>query len=184
MVCMVEQALTGKGRMMKKLKHRWLTFMLLFVAGFVVMGGCPYTTKSSGLSHLRTMSVIAFKNETFYPGLSSDATNLVIQTFHLEGNLRSVPMERADCVFSGAVVDYRKEILREESLSRGFEYRITVTARVSFEDRRQNKFSFKDKILSGTWTYLTARGETEATGRREALRRLAQSIFAEVSERW
>lgn len=168
-----------------------LTKLLLLGAVFV-LGSCGYSTSPALLpSHLKSVAIPVFENETSEYTLEQEITNLVIQRFVADNHLKVVDERVAQCTIKGKITGYRNTVF---GISAGFaaraqEYRVTITISVVFKDLVKNREIWSDPALQKTANYYvtdvpgqTAR--TELDGRKEAISKIADEILTRSVQGW
>jgi outer membrane lipopolysaccharide assembly protein LptE/RlpB len=122
--------------------------MLIAVA--LLAGGCGYSFRGNLPSHIKTVAVPIFKNQSDVPGFENSITSAVISAFSSGGRLRVVPIDQADSILEG-------EILSTQIDGAGFDrsqnvqaYHLIVILNVTFRDVRQNKVLWQENGLTQT----------------------------------
>jgi outer membrane lipopolysaccharide assembly protein LptE/RlpB len=123
-----------------------LGLLLVLVAGLPT--ACGYSFRGNLPSHIKTVAVPIFKNQSDVPGLENAITSAVISAFSSGGRLRVVPVDQADSVLEG-------EILSTQIDGAGFDrnqnvqaYHLTVVLNVTFRDVRQDKILWQENGLT------------------------------------
>lgn len=156
----------------------------------VAIGGCAYGTSTSALpAHLKTIAIPTFQNESTEYTLAQDVTDACIQRFVASNSLRVVDERSADVVLRGKVTDYRNSVFGISDLALAQEYRVTIAVSVVFKDQVKNREIWTDENLVKTANYYVAgvpgdSARTEVDGRREAVRKIADEVFARSVEAW
>jgi len=90
---------------------------LVAVLFLVCCTGCGvYSFSPGGKSSIKTIAVTQFENKTIEYGLSSRMTDLVIDAFISDGNLKIVSPSEADATLIGVMTNYeRKPYTYDES---------------------------------------------------------------------
>lgn len=121
-----------------------IKFLLLSFA--IIIGGCSYSFKGSLPSHITTVAVPLFDDNTAYPGIREDLTNGLIDEFIADNSLKIAPESQADLIISGVITSIRQ---RASMLAGGEtvqEYQVYVNVRVKCEDIRNNKVLWEKTI--------------------------------------
>lgn len=74
---------------------------LLLVLVAYLSTACGYSFHGNLPSHIKTVAVPIFKNQSDVPGLENAITSAVISAFSSGGRLRVVPVDQADSVLEG-----------------------------------------------------------------------------------
>lgn len=154
-------------------------------------GGCAYST-SAGLlpSHLKTVAIPVFENDTSEYNLEQEITDEVIRKFVEDNHLKVVDERSANAVIQGKVTSYRNAVFgisTNQSLAQ--EYRVTIGVAVSFRDKVKNREVWSEPNLIRTANYYVQdvpgqTAKTELDGRKEAITKIADEILSRTVESW
>jgi len=163
----------------------WIAFMLLAA----LSPGCGYTVRSALPSHLKTLAIPVFVNNTVEFGLADDITQALVAGFLADRHLRIVQERDADAVLRGTVAAYKNQVFGYTSTERATEYEVVLTVRVSFRDMVKNRDVWKEDALSVRTTYTvvpvgTEPAKTETDGRRDVIQKLADQIVSRTVQGW
>ena len=153
-------------------------------------GSCGYSTSTALLPpHLKTVAVPVFENETAEYTLERDITDAVIQRFVQDNHLRVVDERSADAVVRGKVTTYKNSVFGFSTANQAQEYRVTITCDVVFKDLVKNREIWSEPNLVKTANYYVVpvpgdSAKTELDGRKEAITKIADEIFARSVEGW
>ncbi|MFW5858015.1 MAG: LptE family protein [Planctomycetota bacterium] len=151
--------------------------------------GCPYGTSSGLPEHIRTVRVTTFENDTFYRGLEGRLTRALIDKLVQDPRVRVV-REGADSRLTGAIMEVEKQVLRESRNDEPIEIRLTVVARVTFEDEVQgvklldNQRIHSSAASSAAGVYDLERGEDRSEAEAKAIEELAAEIVRRTVGMW
>jgi hypothetical protein len=159
----------------------------LFLFCSCVLTGCGvYTFSGSTLpSHLKTVDIPLFINQSLQPGVAEDITaelNKQVQ----ESNLLKPVSQGSDATFNGKVLSYKNhpytygtQSLREVNVS---SYSVTISVEVEFYDNKKDKVLYKGVITEeGIYDFNT---ETEETGKRKAVEKIIDQIMQNSVQSW
>lgn len=157
-------------------------------AALVACVGCLYGFAGGGLpSHIRTVAVLPFDNQTADPLLTQEVTEAVREAIERSLGLRTAGEQTADAVVRGTITRYEPGLplsVRPGQEGRGPEVtrrRVQLTVTVEILDQREGRALWQ---RSG----LTVDGEydppNETTGREEALRKLVKDIVDGAQSQW
>ncbi|MFO7973174.1 MAG: LptE family protein, partial [Candidatus Hydrogenedentota bacterium] len=79
----------------------------IFLAGWAT--GCGYSTQSTLDQRYQTIAVPAFKNLSKEYDFQAPLTNAVIRKFMADSRLEVTPLDKADLILEGVVLDYRRK---------------------------------------------------------------------------
>jgi len=161
--------------------------LLLLLAG--AAGGCAYTVRSALPSHLKTLAIPAFVNNTVEFGLSDDITQSMVNGFLNDRHLRIAQERDANAVLRGTVVAYRNQVFGYTSSERATEYEIVLTVAVTFRDMVKNRDLWKEDALTVRTTYNVVPvgsepARTETDGRRDVIQKLTDQVVSRTVQGW
>ena len=151
---------------------------------------CGYTTSPALLpTHLKTIAIPVFENQTTEYTLEQDVTNAVIARFVTDNHLRVVDERSANAVLRGKVVLYRNTVFGFSTGTSAEEYCVTVGVAVTLKDQVKNRELWSDENLVKTANYFVVdvpgqRARTEIDGRKEAIEKIADEIISRTVEGW
>jgi len=151
--------------------------------------GCGYTVRSSLPSHLKTLAIPIFGNNTVEFGLADDITQSLVNGFLVDRSMRIVQERDANAVLRGSVVAYRNQVFGYTSSERATEYEIVLTVQVAFRDMIKNRDVWKEDALTVRTTYNvvavgTEPAKTETDGRKEVVQKLTDQIVSRTVQGW
>jgi len=162
-----------------------LVFLLLLAPG------CGVYSTNPGLlpGHIKTLAVPAFDNRTVQVGLDQEITQAVITRFVEDNHLRVVGEGEANAVLTGAVIDYKNTVFGFTGREQAQEYRVQIAVSVRLLDKVKNRELWRDENLIKTQNYyvVDVPGQTaqdEVSGRKEAIRKIADEILSRTIENW
>lgn len=142
-----------------------------------ILGGCAYSFSSGLPSHIKTVAVPLFANETSEFGVAEEITEKLVAALVRDGTLRVVADEGdASSVILGIVRSYAEEpysYSREENVD---QYIIRIAVEVRFQDRVKDEVLWESQRLFGSATY----GNTNPDQRGEGLETAIQQVVEEV----
>jgi hypothetical protein len=153
-------------------------------------GACGYTTNTALLpSHLKTVAIPVFENGTIEYNLEREITDAVIARFVQDNHLKVVSERTADAVLKGRVTLYRNSVFGFSSVNRAQEYRVTIAISVVFKDLVKNREIFNEPALSKFSNYYVTNvpgdsAQTELSGRKNAITKIADEVLSRAVESW
>ena len=162
----------------------WIALIIL-----ATPAGCGYTVRSALPSHLKTLAIPSFGNNTVEFGLSDDITQSLVSGFLADRHLRIVQERDANAVLRGTVVAYKNQVFGYTSKERATEYEIVLTVQVSFRDMVKNHDLWKEDALTVRTTYNvvpvgTEPAKTETDGRRDVIQKLTDQVVSRTVQGW
>lgn len=162
--------------------------LLLSVLGCLTAVSCGvYSFSGGGLaSHIKTVAVPLFGNQTTEYGIRENLTDQIIDRLVADGRLKVVGKEVADSLIRGVVVDYKNQAYTFDKSENVQEYIVRIYVDVSYEDVKKKKVIWEEERMEGWGTY-EVQGDTvevEEQGRERAIAKLAQDIFNKTVAGW
>jgi hypothetical protein len=161
--------------------------LLSMLCCLAVVGCGVYSFSGDALpSHIRTVAVPLFENQTAEYGIRENITDQIIDRLVADGRLRVVGREAADSVIRGVVVDYKNQAYTFDKSENVQEYIVRIYVDVSYEDVQKRKVIWEEERMEGWGTY-DVQGDTlevEEQGRERAIAKLAQDIFSKTVAGW
>jgi hypothetical protein len=150
------------------------------------LGGCLYGFAGGGLpSHVRTVAVLPFDNETSAPELQRELLETLRTAMQSRLGVRDASETRADAVVRGTIVRYDPDVAvgyssdpRQTTSARR---RLQIAIDVEIVDQTTGKTLWSRKSLTGEGEY-AERAEPE--GRRQALRKVVNDIIEGAQSQW
>ncbi|MFC1682927.1 LptE family protein [Candidatus Zixiibacteriota bacterium] len=162
--------------------------LLLSLLGGLVLFGCGvYSFSGSGLpSHIRTVAVPVFDNQTAEYGIKENLSDQVIDALVTDGKLKVVQERDADSVVEGTVVEYQNRAYTFDNSENVQEYIVRIWVRVAYQDVRNRKAIWEEERMEGWGTYDVSIDppEDEELGRERAIAKLAEDIVDKVVAGW
>lgn len=138
-------------------------------------------------SHIRTVAILPFDNQTAEPLLTPEVTSAVREAVENRLGLRAAAEANADAVVRGAILRYEPDILLSVqpgdpgTPAQVTRRRVQLTVRVEIYDQRQERMLWQR-------TSMTVDGEydppQEAAGRQRALEKLVADIVDGAQSQW
>jgi hypothetical protein len=148
--------------------------------------GCLYSFAGGGLpSHIRTMAIATFDNQTPSPDLPKELYDEMRRELQRRLGVRDAPRERADALVRGVISGYEPDVPvgfsadpREALTSRR---RLQLTVEIEIVDQSSGRVLFQNKSMREEADY-NERAEQE--GRKQAITKLVQKIVEGVQSNW
>ena len=176
----------GRGRGPGARARARLGVALVLIVSF---SGCGYTVRNSLPSHLKTLAIPVFANNTVEFGLSDDVTRALVDAFLNNRQLKIVQERDANAVLRGAVVAYKNQVFGYTSQERATQYEIMLTVQATFRDMVKNRDLWREDALTVRTTYnvVSVAGQpaqTELDGRKDVIQKLADQIVSRTVQGW
>ncbi len=156
---------------------------LIFGAIFAFQSGCgPYSFSSSGASHLKTVAVPIFQDQTSEFGIKEKLTDKVIEQFTRDNTLRLSDRRNADSLIEGKIVrvhDQAGAFTSDESVK---DIKVFITVNVKYEDLKKRKTIWEEVIRD--WGTFNPDEETREIGIDVAIAKIATEILNRSVSGW
>jgi len=165
--------------------------LLLAICTLSMTGCASYRLGSVGgktLQGVQSVYIPVVKNETLEPSIDVLTTAAIIRAFDQDGTLKTSQSPDADAQLDVTLVSAGRDAMTTERLDSqaGNQFQVTLTARVTFMNRRLGKKVFDNVSVTGTNSYIVQTDQVEAE--RQALpmaeQDLAKHIVSLISEGW
>lgn len=153
----------------------------------LALGGCLYSMSSGGglPSHVKTVAVIPFENETASPDLTSELHTQLRKTLSSRLGLREAPESRASAIVRGTIIKYETDVpvafSADPSRATSARRKLQLVVDVEIFDQTTGRALFERKGLSGEGEYAE---REEAEGRRVAIQKVIDSIVEGAQSQW
>jgi Lipopolysaccharide-assembly len=156
--------------------------VLLAVAGSCVR----YGFAGGGLpSHIRTMAVLPFENETASPELQRELFELLRRDLRGRLGVREGPESTADAIVRGTIKTYDVDIpvgfSADPQQAVTARRKLQVTIDIEIVDQSNNRILWERRGLRAEGEYAE---RTEAEGRRAALQKIVNDIVEGAQSQW
>ena len=156
--------------------------LLLAVAG---CGLWPYGFAGGGLpSHIRTIAVLAFDNETAVSDLPRDITESLRRELQSRLGLRLAPESQANAIVRGNILRYEQDIpigFSADPNTTTARRKLQITVDISIIDQASGKTLLERRALVAEGEYAES---AEISGRRQAVEKLIDEIVRGVQSQW
>jgi Lipopolysaccharide-assembly len=161
-------------------------YSLLLLA--LAVSGCitKYGFTGGGLpSHVRTMAVQPFDNETAMPEIQRELLDVMRRDLQSRLGVRDAPESRSDAVVKGVIRSYDADVpvaySADAAAALTARRRLRITLDVQIVDLTTNKTIWEKQGLSGEGEYAE---RNEAVGRREAFFKIVNDIVEGAQSQW
>jgi len=139
--------------------------------------GCTYSVYSSGMPHLKTVSITEFENQTDQYQLETELTDALSADFIQDGRLRLVDLS-PDCVLQGEILDYSDKLATYGS-SGVDEYEVRIMYSLEFTDLVKNEVIWKVNNLIFSQIYSNDEN-SEIKTEEDAVKKIEQDLFDRI----
>jgi len=165
--------------------------LLLATLALLFTQGCGYSFSGSSLpSHIRTVAVPSFGNESLDGLIADEVTQGAIEAFLDDNRLKVVREAKTDCVLEGRITGYERRVYSYTPAQEPEQYIVVVTLAVVMKDRVKNQDLWSNEAMKASATYeatpSSSEGviDSEADARIEVIDKLMQDILAKTLEQW
>ena len=170
----------------RQLLLQWLVVLV----GCAALGCGIYSFSGSSLpSHIKTVAVPIFENETLEFEIANQVTDAITDRFIKDGRLNVTGETRADAVIEGRVMTYENKVHNYSADDTPEDYIVVLRVAVQFRDAVKNREIWKEDGLVVSAVYLVVAGSKEAlsdeeSARAQAISELAEDVLARTMEQW
>uniref|UniRef100_A0A7V3VUI8 DUF4136 domain-containing protein n=1 Tax=candidate division WOR-3 bacterium TaxID=2052148 RepID=A0A7V3VUI8_UNCW3 len=156
------------------------SFLLILVINFlIILNCCGYSTRSLLPGYIKKVHIKIFENQTYKTGLDEIATQMTIEAFRNNSNLKITAEDQADLVISGKVTGFSKEPYVYTGALNVSEYKITIKFSVVCIDQVKNTIFWQGDVSD--WAIYTT---DEDKSIREAAKRTAERLVNIILTNW
>ena len=166
--------------------RRYGIFSLVALSLALSTSGCKYGFAGGGLpSHVRTMAIQPFDNETPNPDLQNELLDIMRKELQRRLGVRDAPESRSDAVVKGVIRSYDADVPvaysanATQSLTARRLLRIILD--IQIVDQTTNKMIWEKRGLSAEGEYAE---RDEVGGRSLALKRIVNEIVEGAQSQW
>ncbi|SYZ72566.1 conserved hypothetical protein [Candidatus Zixiibacteriota bacterium] len=157
--------------------------ILIAIFAAVTISGCAvYTFNPGGKSSIKTVAVTQFDNKTVEASLTSQLTDLIVNAFIADGNLKVASEDQADAVLSGTLLQYERKPVNFTAGDTVNLYSVDLIFDITLKDRKSDKNIWSDKLVS-EGVYAVDK-ETEEIGQSRAITKLVTDIINRTTKSW
>ncbi|MDB5104726.1 MAG: hypothetical protein JWP91_2415 [Fibrobacteres bacterium] len=156
--------------------------LALAACAALVFPGCYSFSGTTLPGHLRTVRIDPVANRTLESALADQITQGLEEGFRSRSNLRKVN-EGGDAELITVLTEYshRPQTTSGATVT---SYRVDILLSVRFVDRVKGDTLYKDDHVPGYGLYAVDRGETEETGKRQAVESLVKVVLDNSVSGW
>jgi hypothetical protein len=159
-----------------------LSALSLPAAAAMLLAGCYSFSGTTLPAHLRTVRIDPVGNKTLESVLADQITQGLEEGFRSRSNLRKVN-EGGDAELICTLTDYSHRP-QSTSGSNVTSYRVDLLVSAVFIDRVKGDTLYRDDHVPGYGTYAVDKGETEDTGKQQAVASVVKVILDNSISGW
>jgi len=126
----------------------------------LLISGCAYSFKGSLPSHIKSIAIPIFVDNSGYPGVLEKVTDSVLEAFISDNTLKVVDESKADIIINGTIQSVTQRAAAVKAGETVTEYQMIVRIKVVCEDLRMNKKMY-DKSFSENSFITSSAGQDE-----------------------
>ena len=158
----------------------------LSVALAVTTSACAYGFSGGGLpTHVRTVAVIPFSNETASPEITREVTDALREGLSKRLGLRDASEEKASAIARGTIVKYEIDVpvaySADPNQATATRRRLQIVVDVEIYDVVAGKTIWQKKSIMGEGEYSE---RFEAEGRKAAINRIVNEVIEGAQSQW
>ena len=151
-----------------------------------VLTGCLYGFAGGGLpSHVRTVAVLPFDNETTSPELQRELFELMRRELQGRLGLREASESRADAIVRGTIRRYETDVpigfSADPAQATSARRKLQISVDVEIVDQTTGRTLWERKGLTADADYAE---RAEVQGRRQAVERLVRDVVEGAQSQW
>jgi hypothetical protein len=164
---------------------RGLGLLVLTLAALGGTAGCGYRNGGIYPCDVQTVYVDMFGSKLFRRNLEFKLTEALKKRISLDTPYRLAPVEKADTILKGELLEERQAAFAPDYLSRQpREKTVVLAARVQWKDLRSGRVLVDQPVELQAADYVPPEGEPEALAQERAIDLLAARIVAKMYEEW
>ncbi len=159
------------------------TVLFICLVALLTWGGCGvYTFNPRGSSSIETIAVEPFENETAEYGLADRMTELVVDEFIADGNIKVVSAAAAEVLLVGILKDYRRVVEKYDENDQVDEYKIVMDFEIALVNAEDQTDIWRENITQeGVYDAVE---ESEEIGQERAAGRLVEAVINKTTKSW
>lgn len=158
-------------------RHGLLVILAILI--FCICIGCGiYSFSGSSIpSHIKTLAIPLFEDQTAEFGIDQQITDALIETFTKDNTLKIGGPRDSDSQIRGTIVSVQDRAGQYDQEETASDFRITVTMQIAFEDVKKRN-TIWEETFSHYGTY-----DNSATSREDAITEAINKIAADILNR-
>ena len=165
------------------MKYKSLMAVIISISGSTI--GCgPYSFSGSSIpSHIKSVAIPIFENETAEFGIKEKVTDALLENFISENILKISDKKNADSIIRGTIMKITDVPFTFDENEIVQEYRVTIYLNLVWHDQVKDNDLFDGKI-NGWGVYPANSPEERDDGIEKAIERLISEITNKTLSGW
>ena len=130
-------------------------------------------------SHIKTIAVPLFQNQTQEFGIDQQITDAVINAINQDNTLKIAGMQQCDAILRGTIQQITEQAGQYDQNENASSFRVTLTVKVSFEDVKK-----KNVLWEETWREWGSYSGSREEGLQEAMEKISTNIVNRSVSGW
>jgi len=163
------------------LKNKKIIFIFLYSAAALIIQGCGiYSFSGSTLpSHIKTVAVPLFQNNTPEFGIDQKLTDAIISAISKDNSLKITDARNADSILKGTILQITDRAGQYTADEVASSYRVTINVKIVFEDVKKRKALWEE-----TWSQWGEYTNSRDEGLDQAVEKLTTDIINKTISGW
>ena len=163
---------------------RFNNFLIATICAAAAIGCGPYSFSGSSIpSHIKSVAIPIFENETAEFGIKEKVTDALLENFISENILKISDKKNADSIISGTILKITDVPFTFDENEIVQEYRVTIYLNLVWRDQVKDSDLFDGKI-NGWGVYPADSPEERDEGIEKAIERLITEITNKTLSGW
>ena len=175
---------------MNRILTRTRTLASIGALCLLAASGCGYTLKTAVPSHIKTLAIPVFANNSVEFGLADEVTQSLVEGFLQDRHLRIVSERDANAVLRGTILSYQNRVFGYTRQERATEYEVVLVVQVSLRDVVKNRDLWKEDALAVRTTYNVSPvgtgdvARTESDANKDVIQKLSDQVVSRTVQGW
>lgn len=166
-------------------KDRASLLAIIFVPLLTTLGCFYYSTSGSLPTHISTVAIPLFENETLEYGIDEELTDAVIDAFMADNILKVVDKRHADSIILAKIVEVRDEPFTYDEHENVQSYKFRLFVNIKCKDLKKHRVLWEEDYMEGWGTYPAPGMPAEREeGINMAIEKLATDIVNKTVAGW
>ncbi|UCC44391.1 MAG: LptE family protein [Candidatus Zixiibacteriota bacterium] len=166
---------------------RYLSILTTGIVTASLLSGCGiYTLNPKGKSDIKTIGIEPFENNTAEFGLADRLTEIIIDAFIADGNLKVVSVDEADAVLVGTLLSYDRVPDTYDANDQVQSYKVIMNVEIQLQKPSDGSEYWKETTRQEGVYHPGADQppRTEEDGQQLAGERLVEAIIDRTTKSW
>jgi len=167
---------------LKQITTRSFKYVIFVMLTTFCRYNCSYYSFSGSTlpSHIKTVAIPTFKDETPEFGIREQLTRAVIELFNDDPNLNVIGSKSSDSIIRGEILNISDEphtFGKDETTT---QYKFVIAVKITFEDLKRKNIIFQETLS----TFSVYEENNRESGIEEAIIKLSEDIINKIIAGW